>query len=234
MQMDNILFQFDSYLQTSLLASLAVAFVGGLLASLTPCVYPMIPITAGVIGHANIGGSRLRGFILSLIYVTGMSLTYAALGVFAAATGQFFGAINSSPWAFLAVGNVILLFGLGMLDVITIPTMAGRLTGKQLGLSGIFLAGISSALVAGPCTTPVLGTLLAYTASSQNIVLGGVLLFVFSLGMGALLLGVGTFSSFLTAMPRSGIWMVKIKKWLGILMLLLAEYFFIRAGMLFF
>lgn len=232
--MDTLLFQFDSYLQTSLLTSVMVAFVGGLLASLTPCVYPMIPITAGVIGHANIGGSRLRGFLLSLIYVTGMSLAYAALGVFAAATGQFFGAINSSPWAFLVVGNLILFFGLGMLDVIAMPTIAGRFTNKQLGLLGIFLAGISSALVAGPCTTPVLGTLLAYTASSKNIVLGGVLLFVFSLGMGALLLGVGTFSSFLTALPRSGSWMVKIKKWLGVLMLLLAEYFFIRAGMLFF
>ena len=231
--MDSIFFQLDSYLQTSLLTSLVVAFAGGLLASLTPCVYPMIPITAGVIGHANIGGSRLRGFLLSLIYVTGMSLAYAALGIFAAATGQFFGAINSSPWAFLLVGNVILFFGLGMLDVVAIPTLAGRFSSKQLGVFGIFLAGISSALVAGPCTTPVLGTLLAYTASSQHIILGGVLLFVFSLGMGALLVGVGTFSSFLTALPRSGAWMVKIKRWMGVLMLLLAEYFFIRAGMLF-
>ena len=232
--MDAFLYQFDTYLQTSLLASLAVAFLGGVLASLTPCVYPMIPITAGVIGHANIGGSKWRGFILSLIYVTGMSLAYAALGIFAAGTGRFFGAVNSSPWTFLLVGNLIALFGLGMLDVIKMPTLAGRLTGRQLGLSGIFLAGISSALVAGPCTTPVLGTLLAFTATSKNIALGGLLLFVFSLGMGALLLGVGTFSSFLAAMPRSGPWMVRIKKGLGVLMLGLAEYFFIRAGMLLF
>lgn len=231
--MDAVLLQIDTYLQSSIIASLAAAFAGGLLASLTPCIYPMIPITAGVIGHANVGGSRLRGFLLSLVYVTGMALAYAALGVFAAATGRFFGTINSSPWTFLAVGNLILVFALGMLEVVNLPSFAGRSTSRQLGLAGIFLAGLSSALVAGPCTTPVLGTLLAYTASSQNILLGGLLLFTFSLGMGALLVGVGTFSSFLTALPKSGPWLVTIKKILGLLMLGLAQYFFVKAGTLF-
>ena len=231
--MDAFLLQIDTYLQSSIIASLAAAFAGGLLASLTPCIYPMIPITAGVIGHANVGGSRLRGFLLSLVYVTGMALAYAALGVFAAATGRFFGTINSSPWTFLAVGNLILVFALGMLEVFNLPSFAGRFTSRQLGLTGIFLAGLSSALVAGPCTTPVLGTLLAYTASSQNILLGGLLLFTFSLGMGALLVGVGTFSSFLTALPKSGPWLVTIKKILGLLMLGLAQYFFVKAGTLF-
>lgn len=231
--MDIFLSQFDTYLQTSLLASLVIAFLGGVLASLTPCVYPMIPITAGVIGHANVGGSRWRGFALSLTYVIGMALTYAALGIFAAATGQFFGKINTSPWTFLIVGNVILLFGLGMLDVIQLPTFAGQLTNRRLGLAGIFLAGISSALVAGPCTTPVLGSLLAYTATSQSLLAGGLLLFAFSLGMGALLLGVGTFSGCLALIPRSGAWMVKVKKTMGLLMLGIAQYFFIKAGSLF-
>ena len=232
--MDILLSQFDVYLQSSLLASLVIAFVGGVLASLPPCVYPMIPITAGVIAHANIGGSKQRGFFLSLTYVVGMALTYAALGIFAAATGRFFGAINSNPWTFVLVGNVILLFGLSMLDVFQLPTFAGRLVGQRLGITGIFLAGASSALVAGPCTTPVLGTLLAYTASTRSLVAGGLLLFMFSLGMGALLLGVGTFSSVLSSMPRSGAWMAKIKKSMGLLMLVLAQYFFIKAGSLFF
>jgi len=231
--MDILLSQFDTYLQSSLLASLIIAFIGGVLASLTPCVYPMIPITAGVIGHANVGGSKWRGLSLSLTYVTGMALTYAALGIFAAATGRFFGTINSSPWTFLVVGNIIMLFGLGMLDVVQPPAFAGKFTSKRLGWTGIFLAGISSALVAGPCTTPVLGTLLAYTASSQSLLAGGLLLFVFSLGMGALLLGVGTFSSFLAAIPRSGAWMVTIKKTMGLLMLVIAQYFFVKAGSLF-
>jgi thiol:disulfide interchange protein DsbD len=97
--MDVFLSQIDTYLNTSLLSSLVVAYLGGVLASLTPCVYPMIPITAGVIGHANIGGSKLRGFFLSLTYVLGMALTYAALGVFAASTGRFFGMVNLDPQA---------------------------------------------------------------------------------------------------------------------------------------
>jgi len=230
--MDVLFSQFDTYLQSSLLSSLVMAFVGGIVASLTPCIYPMLPITAGVIGHANVGGSKWRGFVLSLIYVIGMALTYAALGVFAAATGRFFGVINSSPWTFLAVGSIILLFGLAMLDVVPLPTPTGPFSSKRLGLTGIFLAGVSSALVAGPCTTPVLGSLLAYTASSQSLLWGGLLLFVFSLGMGALLLGVGTFSSFLAAIPRSGVWMVVIKKAMGVFMLAIALYFFIKAGSL--
>lgn len=232
--MDILLSQFDTYLQNSLLASLVLAFAGGILASLTPCVYPMIPITAGVIGHANVGGSKGRGFILSLIYVTGMALTYAALGVFAAATGSFFGTINSSPWTFLIVGTVILFFGLAMLDVVQLPTFSSSLTSRRLGITGIFIAGISSALVAGPCTTPVLGSLLVYTASSQSLLAGGLLLFVFSMGMGVLLLGVGTFSSMLASLPRSGAWMVIIKKAMGVLMLAIALYFFIKAGSLLF
>ena len=113
--MDNLLNQFEHYLAVSPLLALAMAYLGGLLASLTPCIYPMLPITAGVIGHANVGGSRLRALMLSCVYVLGMALAYAALGFFAAATGRFFGEISTNPWTFLVVGNVILFFALWML-----------------------------------------------------------------------------------------------------------------------
>lgn len=232
--MESFLNQFDTYLQNSLFLSILAAYLGGILASLTPCIYPMIPITAGVVGQSNIGGSKTRGFLLSLLYVTGMALTYASLGIFAAATGRFFGTINTSPWTFLIVGNIILLLGLGMLDVIHIPYLSPKIQpGKQGGIIGVFLAGISSALVAGPCTAPVLGALLAYVASTQKIFLGGLLLFIFALGMGTLLLAIGTFSSILAAIPRSGTWMSTIKKTMGFIMILLAEYFLIKAGMFF-
>ncbi|RUM33762.1 MAG: hypothetical protein DSY58_08810, partial [Desulfobulbus sp.] len=112
--MDHFLSQLETYLKTSLLLSFAAAYLGGMLASLTPCVYPMIPITAGVIGNANVGGSKARGFFLSLCYVTGMALTYAGLGVFAAATGRFFGTVNTSPWTFLIIGNIMLLLGIAI------------------------------------------------------------------------------------------------------------------------
>ena len=80
--MEHFLSQMESYLQTSLLLSFVAAYLGGLIASMTPCVYPMIPITAGIIGNANLGGSKLRGFLLSLCYVTGIAITYAGLGIF--------------------------------------------------------------------------------------------------------------------------------------------------------
>jgi len=231
--MEHFLSQMETYLQGSLLLAFTAAYVGGLLASLTPCVYPMIPITAGVISNSNIGGSKLRGFLLSLAYITGMALTYAGLGIFAAATGRFFGTINTSPWTFLIVGNIILLLGLGMLDVFRLPTFAPRMDTKIKGMPGVFIIGVVSGLIAGPCTAPVLGALLAYVASTGNLFLGGSLLFVFSFGMGAILLVVGTFSGILASIPRSGYWMVIIKKTMGVFMIGLAEYFLIMAGMMF-
>jgi thiol:disulfide interchange protein DsbD len=231
--MEHFLNQLETYLQTSLILSFAAAYLGGMLASLTPCVYPMIPITAGVIGNANVGGSKSRGLFLSLCYVTGMALTYAGLGVFAAATGRFFGTINTSPWTFLVIGNIILLLGIAMLDVFHLPTLSPRFSSKITGAPGALLVGVLSGFVAGPCTAPVLGMLLAYVASTHNIVLGGLLLFVFAFGMGTILLAVGTFSGLLASIPRSGNWMVAVKKTMGVLMLVLAEYFFIQAGMKF-
>lgn len=231
--MEHFLSQMETYLQTSLLLSFAAAYVGGLLASLTPCVYPMIPITTGVITNANLGGSKMRGFLLSLCYVTGMAVTYAGLGVFAAATGRFFGTINTSPWTFLIIGNLILLLGIAMLDVFHLPSIAPRFSSKIKGAPGAFLIGILSGFVAGPCTAPVLGMLLAYVASTHDMVLGGLLLFVFAFGMGGILLVVGTFSGALAAMPRSGNWMVIVKKSMAVLMIILAEYFLIQAGMMF-
>ncbi|NQS72359.1 MAG: cytochrome C biogenesis protein [Desulfobulbaceae bacterium] len=232
--MDALLTQLDHYLTASPLFALALAYLGGLLASLTPCIYPMIPITAGIIGHANVGGSRPRALFLSSVYVLGMALTYASLGFFAGATGRFFGEISTSPWTFLVVGNIILLFALWMLDVFQLPTASAAAFAQRSGIFGIFVAGISAALVAGPCTTPVLGALLAYTASAQNMVLGALLFFFFSLGLGTLLLVVGAFSGFLAALPRSGDWMVWMKKALGVLMLFTAQYCIFKAGTLYF
>ncbi len=231
--MDHLINGLQNYLQTSLTMAFTAALLGGVLASLTPCVYPMIPITAGYIGSTNIGGSRGRAFLLAVIYVAGIAVTYAAMGVFAALTGRLFGEFNSSPWSFLLVGNIILLLGLSMLDVFTLPMFVPKDRGKKGGLLPTFGLGLASGLVAGPCTAPVLGVLLAYVASTGNAFLGASLLFVFAFGMGILLIVVGTFSGLMAAMPRSGNWMVHIKKGIGWLMIILAEYFLIQAGKLF-
>jgi len=223
----------NGYLQSSIAMAFAAAFAGGLLASLTPCVYPMIPITVGYIGSSNIGGSKRRAFILAVVYVTGIAVTYSAMGLFAAISGRLFGEFNSSPWSFLVLANVMLLLGLSMLDVFTLPVFTPKDNGKKGGIIPIFVLGLSSGFVAGPCTAPVLGVLLAYVASTGNAVLGGALLFVFAFGMGVLLIVAGTFSGLMASMPKSGNWMVTIKKGLAWVMIILAEYFLIQAGKLF-
>ena len=213
--------------------SFVAAFAGGLVASLTPCVYPMIPITASVVGSRNVGGSRIKAFILSLVYVSGVATTYAAMGIFAAITGRLFGEINSNPYTYFVVANIIIVLGLGMLDVFTFPMIAPKhSTRSRFGITGVFVMGMASGLVAGPCTAPVLGVLLAYVSSTRNVFLGGSLLFVFAFGMGILLILVGTFSGLLAALPKSGEWMIKIKKALGIFMIGLGEYFLIKMGQL--
>ncbi|MEW6350058.1 MAG: cytochrome c biogenesis protein CcdA [Thermodesulfobacteriota bacterium] len=221
----------EAYLKASVFMSFVVAFLGGVLASFTPCVYPMIPITAGFVGSRNVGGSRFTGFVLSSVYVVGIAVTYAALGMVAALTGRFFGEISSNPWVFFVVANIIILLGLGMLEVFEIPMMSpGEVNAG--GFIGIFLMGIVSGFMAGPCTAPVLGVLLAYVTTTQDVFLGASLLFVFAFGMGLLLIAVGTFSGLVTALPSSGDWMIKIKKAMGLLMIALGEYFLIKMGQL--
>ncbi len=230
--MDAILNNIELYLKASVVMSFAAAFAGGLVASFTPCVYPMIPITAGIIGNQNLGGSRKKGLVLSIVYVTGMAFTYACIGMFAALTGRLFGEINTNPFAFFIIANVTILMGLSMLDVFSIPVFSPKNTSGTGGLAGVFMIGVASGFVAGPCTAPVLGVLLAYVATTQSIIFGGSLLFVFAFGMGFLLILIGTFSGVLATLPKSGNWMVQIKKCMGVLMIGIGEYFLIKMGQL--
>jgi cytochrome c-type biogenesis protein len=213
---------------------LFIAFGAGVLVSFTPCVYPILPITAAAIAGANVQKTRLGGFFLSLIYVLGVALTYSALAVVASLTGKVFGTIQNSPWVMVAIANVFILFALIMFDIIPFPTLslAGK-TGKSKGAFSIFLTGVASGFIVGPCTAPVLGTLLLYVASQTNIVWGAFLILVFSFGLGTSLILAGTFSGFLTSLPKSGPWLERIKKFIGILFLVAAEFYLIKAGGLF-
>ena len=234
--MEEILSQLNTYLQGAPLLALPAAFLAGVLTSFTPCIYPLIPITIGIIG-AKSSQTRKRGFLLSLVYVLGLSLVYAALGAIAALSGMFFGQISTSMWAYLIVGNLFLLFGLSMLDVFSLEftfLQKWNPSAKGSGVLTAFTFGGISALIAGPCTTPVLGTLLAFVASRQNVVLGFSMLFLFAFGMGSLLIIVGTFTGLLSTIPRSGAWMITIKKAFGFLMIGLGEYFILKAGQLMF
>ena len=227
----------EAYLGASIPLALAAAFAGGVLASLTPCIYPMIPIVSTYVGSKTIGEkTRFKSFTLSLAYVLGMALVYAALGMIAALTGRLFGEISTSPLAYFIVANIIIFLGLHILDVIPLPSLPSMQTigDGQKGILGAVLVGAASGLVTSPCTSPVLGVLLTYVGTNQNVALGGSLLFVFSLGMGILLIVAGTFSGLLASLPKPGKWMVTIKKLLGLSMLGLGEYFLIKTGQLLF
>jgi cytochrome c-type biogenesis protein len=222
-------------LQHSPLAAVGLLFGAGLLTSLNPCIYPMIPITASALAGVDAPGRpRRRTIGLTLTYASGLALFYAILGLIAGLTGSLFGTIGSSWWAKLLIGNLLLLFALAMLDVIPIrvparlATWAGSLGGGSY--PAVFLLGATSGIVAAPCGAPAFAAVLTWVATTQSAVLGFVYLFVFSLGMTAVLVVVGLFSGTLAALPRAGAWMAWIKKVAGGVLLLMAEYYFVQVG----
>jgi thiol:disulfide interchange protein DsbD len=187
------------------------AFCGGVLLSFTPCVYPLIPISAGFIG-VSAAGSKLKGLFLSLVYVTGVAVTYSILGLIASLTGKFLGAISVNPVTHILVGVIIIIFGLSMLNIFRIP-LSAIIKSPKLKKGNYFsalLLGLSSGLVVSPCVTPILGAILAYLATKKNILYGMTLLLSFAYGMGLILILLGTFSTILLSLPKPGKWMVYI------------------------
>jgi len=202
------------------------AFFGGMLLSITPCLYPLIPVSAGYIG-IKAGGSKLKAFALSLVYVTGIAVTYSALGIIASLYGKIFGSLLPASVANILAGAIIILFGIGMLDIFHLPLLkAVKLPAVQKeGYLPIFVLGLSSGLLISPCITPALGAILAYLATKQNIVYGATLLFVFAYGMGVILILTGTFSAVLVRLPKSGRWTHYVKKICAFLLLIMGAYF---------
>lgn len=207
------------------------AFGAGVLVSFSPCVYPLLPITIGYIG-ASSQKDKFHAFMLSLIYVLGMAITYSILGVFASLTGKIFGQISSSPLSFFILGNICIMFGLSMLGVFEmhLPEFFKKRMMARKSKFSVFLLGMTSGLIVGPCTAPVLGTILVFVATKQNLFYGIFLLFSFAYGMGALLIFAGTFSGILAGMPKSGHWMYTVEKIGGVLLILAGEYFLVNMG----
>ena len=205
------------------------AFLLGLLLSLTPCIYPIIPITIGIL-HRNQNSSLLRNFISSLCYGFGLSTTFAALGLLAAFAGASFGGLLSQPIFVIFLTIFIGYMSLTMIGIVDlkIPAFLQRNTQITYSINPFayaYLFGLISGSIASPCVSPGLALLLTIVATMGNILAGFLLLFIFGIGMSTPLIILGTFSSSMQAMPRAGQWMVEIKKLLGFIMLATCLYY---------
>jgi len=226
-------------LSGSPITALPLLFLAGVFTSLNPCIYPMIPITAAIVGGTSVGGtvSRARTILLTLTYAVGLALVYSILGLVAGMSGSVFGAVNSNPWVYFVMAQVLMLAALAMLDVIPITVPAFIMqraanAGEGGKFSGAFVMGAMSGLVAAPCGAPVMAAVLTWVTTTQSAILGFAYLFSFSLGMCTFLIVAGLSTGLLARLPKAGVWMVWVKRAFAILMIGAAEYYLIEAGKL--
>lgn len=219
--------------QNSYFYILFLSFLAGVFISFTPCVYPMIPITVGIL-QTQATASVIHNFLSSLLYVLGLAIVYAFLGAVSASTAIIFGQWTANPIfiLFIILLFLYLAFSLFGFYEIKIPqfltkTRDAQIQGPQAQNSLVqsFLLGFFSGAIASPCITPALAILLTLVADTGNPVLGFFSLFFFAFGMGTLLIIIGTISSALNALPKSGEWMLEIKKILGFMMIAMCIYF---------
>jgi thioredoxin:protein disulfide reductase len=223
---------------------LLLSFFSGVLISFTPCIYPMIPITVGIM-QTQVTRSLWHGFLSGFFYVLGLATVYATLGFISASTSIIFGQWTASPWFvfFIALLFLYLAFSLFGFYEITIPAFftrsnkiatpvqvkplqsspeqssIGQAKPASRPLLKSFLLGLLAGTVASPCLTPALAMLLTLVAQKGNPILGFFAMFLFALGMGFLLIFIGMFSASINALPRAGEWMNDVKKFMGFVML---------------
>ena len=206
--------------------TLLAIFVLGLALNLTPCVYPLIPITIGYFSNQS-GSSTARRAALSSMYVLGIAITYSALGVFSALSGKLFGAWLQHPAVLVFFAALMLIMASSMFGLFEMqaPQFISKRSGGQSGLAGALTMGLVIGIVAAPCVGPFVISLIALVSSLQSPLLGFLMFFVLALGLGLPYLFLGIFSSGLTAIPRSGMWMIQVKKAMGFILIAMAFYF---------
>jgi thiol:disulfide interchange protein DsbD len=222
--------RFEAALSRGTFWAFIFVFIGGFLTSLTPCVFPMIPITISIIGARASGNKRSRSFLLSLTYVLGIAFTYSLLGVIAASSGAVFGNALGNIYVAIPVSLIFFVMGLSMLGLfeIQVPlTIRNKFGSKNTGagLPGAFFAGLFSGIVASPCIGPVLVAILTFVAKTAHVLFGFALLFTFALGMGVLFIVLGTFTGLIAKLPKSGKWMNATKYIFGFILILMSLYY---------
>jgi thiol:disulfide interchange protein len=213
--LDQLLKKLKKELEKRSLLLFVIIFVLGFLTSLTPCVYPVIPIVMGYIGTRS-GQKKLKGFFLSIFFVLGLAFVYSILGVIAGMTGSMVGDAFQKPLVVIIISAIFVLMGLSLAGLFDIPVPSSISSKVQSGggkseIFGSILVGGIAGIIAAPCVGPVLIALLTWISETRDILLGFLLTFIFSLGMGIIFLVVGTFSGAVSAMPKGGKWMDYVK-----------------------
>lgn len=216
----------DMLERNGMLLVLLSIFAGGLALNLTPCVYPVIPLTVGYFGNQS-SGSRGRLFGLAGLYVLGMAAMYSILGVVAALSGRLFGSMLQNPWVLTAIAAALVAMALSMFGLweIRMPTKLMNRAGARAGAAGAFGMGLFVGVVAAPCIGGFIVGLLAFVAARQDPFLGFLFFFTLSLGLGLPYLFLAAYSGRLSQLPRAGQWMEGVKKIFGWVLLAMAAYF---------
>lgn len=204
-----------------------IVFVWGLALNLTPCVYPLIPITVGYFG-GQAGGKSSRTLFLAIVYVLGMAVMYSSLGLFAALTGSLLGTVLQNPFVVGVVALVLVALALSMFGLyeFRIPAALSGFAGTaKQGVIGAFLMGLTVGIVAAPCIGPFVLALLTFVGESGNPALGFSLFFTLSLGLGLPFIFLAVLSGSITRLPRSGEWMDWVKKLFGVILIAMAIFF---------
>jgi thiol:disulfide interchange protein DsbD len=210
-----------------LLIGLLLVFLGGLALNLTPCVYPLIPITVGYFGGQS-EGSTTKLFFMGILFILGLAVTYSAIGVITSLTGAIFGSLLQNPIVILIIVAIMLALSLSMFGVyeFKLPdSLVNKAGGAKAGLFGAFFMGLTMGIVAAPCIGPFVLGLVTYVATKQDPFFGFLLFFVLAVGLGTPYLFLAVFSGKIKKLPRAGEWMDAVKHIFGFILIGMALYF---------
>ncbi len=222
----HLLLELEEIFKASPFLGLGASFLAGILVSFSPCNYPLIPITLGVVG-AETASTRLKGFFISLTFVLGIAFVYTVLGMISSLFGVLLGTIMANPITYLILTIIFFILGLSLLEgiKINIPFFAFNYEcSENKELFSIFILGMVSGLTIIPCNFPVLGAILSVISLKKNVLYGGLSLFLFSLGYGVILKILGIFTALIRKLPKKGHWLIIAKKTSGVILIAVALY----------
>ena len=223
------LIELEKLFSSFTLLGLGASFLAGVLVSFSPCVFPLIPITLGIVGVAS-ATSKLRGFFISLVFVLGVAVVYTTLGIISALFGMLWGALFNNPITYLALTIIFFILSASSFGLIRLnmPLSIGCTYKAKGNLISVFVLGMISAFALIPCNFPVLGATLSLISTERNVFYGGLALFLFSFGQGTLLIILGASTTLIQKLPKQSLWFIIIQRCLGLTLAIMGIYFAIK------